>query len=156
MTVVEDLAKAVADLKAAGDALAAMTTRAEAAEKALAGAEQLGRDSLATVQKLTGDLKAAEDLLTGEQTAHTATKDALAKVQAAVASNPAFADAAAKGSANPPAAGAPGADEQAKPNKTRAQWDAEYKAIRDGSGEGFGPVAAAKFRSEHAKELGIS
>jgi hypothetical protein len=103
----------------------------------------------ARLAKLTGDLEAAEGLIASEQAAHAETKAALAKIETAVASNPAFADAGAQGSAAPAADGSPAGEP--KVEKTPAQWQAAYIKVRDE----LGPVAAAEFRQAHAVELGL-
>ena len=74
-------------------------------------------------------------------------KAALAKIETAVASNPAFADAGAQGSEAPAADGSPAGEPVAA--KTFEQWHAEYVRVR----ENEGPVAAAEFRAKHKSEL---
>lgn len=155
------MSTAIQDLEAAKAECARLNAAATSAQKMTEDAQALVAAHVATITELKatvealngqlakagGDLKAAEQLLAEQTTAHNATKDELAKAHRALA-NPAFVDAAMVGAAAPAAGGTPPPDQQPK---TFAQWQAEYIKVRDEQG----PKAAATFRAEHRKELGL-
>lgn len=146
-TVIQDLDAALAECASAkqqaADAQALVAAHVATITELKATVDALNGQ----LAKAVGDLKAAEDLLVGEQAAHGSTKDELANAHRALA-NPAFVDAAMVGAAVPAAGGTPPPDQHPK---TFAQWQAEYIKVRDEQG----PQAAAIFRAEHRKELGL-
>ncbi len=148
-TVIQELETSQAATTAAlaeVDTLKANLASAEAANGATVAELKREIDARdAKLLKLDEDLKAAEQLLAGEQAAHAATKTELEKAQRALA-NPAYADAAVKGSskatedAGQPASGA---------TLTFDEAHREYIRVRDT----LGAKAAAEFRALHADVL---
>lgn len=122
--------------------IVAITGERDAAKTAHADAVKAHADELAKVK--ASATKASEDLA-GEIAAHGSTKQQLEKAQHALA-HPAFADAATRGEKKPTAEGGTGTE---IPPATPEQVQAEYRKIED-------PVARARFRNEHKKELGIA
>lgn len=142
-TVVQDLEKAAgriveleAALAASGNALTAAQAAIEDGAKALA-------DERAVSAKAREAVKAAADALAAEQASHAQTKAQLEQAQKEL-ENPAYLAVKNQGSS----AAVPEGGAQAAEKKTRAEWSAEHNAITD-------PVAQARFRSEHRKELGL-
>lgn len=130
-----------AQVKSLTDSVAALTAERDTAVKALETEKATCAKAIAEANAAT---TVAQTELANEIAGHGATKKDLEKARHALA-NPAFADAGTRGQSKGTDEGGSSASDVPM---TPAQANAEYKKIED-------PVARARFRSEHAKELGL-
>lgn len=148
-TIVEQHAEALAAITALTgerDSLKAsvekLTGEKATAEQAAQDAAQAKADAIAKADATAADLNAKLEAESAAKAAaektQAETAAELAKIKNAVASNPAFADAAAKGAK--PVADTGG--------ESRDLW-AEYNSLKD-------PVSRARFWQEHEKQLKLS